>query len=446
MNRFFLLVLGIFLFAVQPVLAAAPGLSVTGAIQEALNNNDEIKAASESLAAGKEEIGVANSRLLPKVTLEERALRTNNPGYVFSTKMDQGRFTLQDLQGAPDTFNQPGLINDFQTTVSIMQPVVAKEADIGITMARQEYAAQQADFIRKREEVAFAVVQAYLSLHTAAEYKTAAETALVDAREHLRIADSRYKAGLGLYSDMLRASTAVTGAEEKLVSVQKNLTVAKRQLGLLLGKAEPVEIDGSFPSLPLRDIGYYTNTAKARADVKALELRCENSQNNVNLKAAGNLPTFSVGAGYQMNDPDKPFGSAGDNWQVMAVLQWNVFDGTRTEHESRKARRQLEESRIYLDGLKKKVAFQVYEAFAGVEEAAKNVELAQAALASAAEGKRLVEARYQNSLSPIVDVLDAQLNLDNARAGVVEKENNYRQALTKLSYSSGTLLTDFAIK
>ncbi len=65
---------------------------------------------------------------------------------------------------------------------------------------------------------------------------------------------------------------------------------------------------------------------------------------------------------------------------------------------------------------------------------------------TAAEGTRLVQKRYENSLSPFVDLLDAQLNLDRTRANLAARKNEYLTSIAKLSFESGTILKDFEIE
>ena len=420
--------------------------SLAEAIRTALANNDELKAFKSSVAAGKEDIGIARSSLQPKVTLEERALQTNNPGYGLMIKMNQKQFSAQDLAGAPGTFNYPGTLTDYQTTLSFEQPLYLKKAAVAVTMAKKEQMAKAADFRRRQQEVALNVVQAYLAVHTAAEYVKVAEMGLEDAREHLRIAQARYKSGLGLYSDTLRAATAVTDAEQRLVTARKDLNVAKRQLGLTLGLSAPAGIMDSLPEpSALAGIEHYRQAALNRPDIAALETRLDIARDNVALARADSLPMLGIGASYQLNDHQHPFGAEGESWQVAAFLRWDVFDGTKTARASDKARLEAQEAADRLAGYKKKVLFDVDNAFDAVDEAAKNVDLAKASLASAAEGKRLVETRYANSLSPIVDMLDAQVNYDNARARLVARENAYLLALANLGFASGTILSDFGI-
>jgi outer membrane protein TolC len=80
-----------------------------------------------------------------------------------------------------------------------------------------------------------------------------------------------------------------------------------------------------------------------------------------------------------------------------------------------------------------------------VDEERKNVALSVAALQTAEEGRRLVKERYENALSPLTDLLDAQVSLDHARASLVSAENNYRFSVAKLGFESGTILKDLGV-
>ncbi|MGD0282286.1 MAG: TolC family protein, partial [Dissulfurispiraceae bacterium] len=99
-----------------------------------------------------------------------------------------------------------------------------------------------------------------------------------------------------------------------------------------------------------------------------------------------------------------------------------------------------------LKGLIDTVSFKVYESYLGIDEAKKNLELSRSELKAAEEGKRLVQVRYENSLSPLVDLLDTQASLDHARANLVVRENDYRIAVANLCYESGTILKDLNIE
>lgn len=421
-------------------------LSLKEAIEQAITGNPELRANANLLLAQREDIGIARSFLLPKLIFEERFLRTNNPTYAFMAKLNQERFSRADLAGAPDTFNHPETINDFQTSFSFEQALFAPKAFIGVDMAKKEYSAKNEDFKRKKEEVALNVFRTFLGIQTAREFVAVTEKGIEDAKEHLRIAEILYNTGLGLYSDMLRAQVALSSTEEKNVSARKNLEVAKRALGLMLGLTESVDAQKERPSLEVRELEYYADTALTRKDLKGLEARYKNAENALKMANAGYLPVVGFGGSYQLNSHSYPLGEEGNSWQMMAFLRWELFDGTKREYERSKAQYQIAEAGEYLEGLKKQISFMIYDAYLTVDETRKKLELAGHALKAAEEGRRLVKTRYDNALSTMVDLLDVQTNLDASRANVVEKEGAYLTALATLGFQSGTILRDLGIE
>jgi outer membrane protein TolC len=362
---------------------------------------------------------------------------------VFSIKLNEGRFKESDFEIS--SLNNPDPVSDFETNVSVEQPILAIQEALALKSANKDYLAKREEFGRLREYVAFRVVETYIQVGTAKEFVRVARKALEDAGEQLRIANSRFKSGMGLYSDTLRAETAVTEAEQQLVSTEKNLKVAKRSLGLLLGLDESVDTEAVTEGIALRGFEYYTEKSLSRKDVASLQYRYESARTNVSIADAGYLPRIGVRGTYQLNDRDAPFGSEGDSWFVAAILRWEIFNGGRREYERVRASHTASQMEESLEGIKKSVSLSVYESFLAVEEAKKNVELAEKSLETAAEGTRLVRKRYENSLSPFYDLLDSQLNLDRTRANLVAKQNGYSLSVARLSFESGTILEDLGI-
>ncbi len=425
-------------------LADERRFSLAEALRYSLRENPELRAFNNGLLGRKEEIGIARSFLLPKITFEERFMRTNNPTYAFMAKLNQRRFTEQDF--AVSSLNEPPPVNDFQTALSFEQPIFAPAAWIGVNMAETEFTAKGAEMRRKKEEVVFGVFKAFLGVQTARSFVAVAEKGIEDAKEHLRIAESRYDASLGLYSDVLRARVSLSSAEEAAVSAAKNLAVAKRALGLMLGLSESADADDGRPSMNVRKLDEYYSASLSREDLKSAEARSRNAANSLKLADAGYLPVLGIGGSFQMNDHSMPLGSEGDSWQLTAFLRWQLFDGTRREHERNKAKFAASEAEEQLAGFRKQVSFMVYDAFLGVEAWRKRLELAKTSLESAEEGRRLVRTRYENSLATLVDLIDAQMSLDSARAEVVERESGYLTAIASLGFQSGTLLADLGLE
>lgn len=432
----------------QPLVRTASAeekkVSLKEALQYGLHGNPEIKAAETELLASHEEIGIAASNLLPKISFEERFTRTDNPTYAFMAKLNQKRFAERDF--AISSLNNPTPVNDFQSALSLEQPLFAPKARAGIEIAENDFSSRKYEFGRKKEELVLNIFKAVLNVQTSKAFVGVAETGRADALEHLRIAEERYKTGMGLYSDTLRAKVALAAAEERLVSSAKDLDVTKKALGLMLGLSESVDVTGERPSLSVKGIEYYNAVSGYRADLKSVALRSRNAESSLRIANAGYLPVVGVGASYQMNDHKVPLGAEGDSWTVAAFLRWEIFDGTKREHERAKAKLNIRAAEEHLDGLRKAVSFQVYQAYLELTEAKERLELAGAALESAQEGTRLVQKRYENSLAPMLDLLDSQASLDSTRAEAVMRDGAYLAAVANLYFQSGTILTELGVQ
>ena len=442
MKKFFLAL--IIFFSVSEFTFAEDAITVKSvdfkeAIVIALENNHEIRAIKNSLSASERDIGITRSFLMPKVRVGEDFISTNNPAQVFALKLNQTRLTAADFAAAPGSFNYPGNITNFLTFGMVELPVFDKKSLVSLKMAKTKYSADGYMFLRKQEELINKVAQSYLQIGTAEEYVKAAEAGVKDAREHLRIAEVRYKSELGLYSDVLRAKTQFTEAEQKLVSAKKNLNVTKKGLGTLLSLKEAVEITNKTPILDLKPIDYYKEFSMERNDIRAMRINVKNAKNGIKLAHAAWYPTLSLNASYNFYNSNYPFGGEGNNYIAGAFLHWDLFDGNKRKYDALKAKDKTKEAQEYLAALKDGIDFKVFEAFSGVEEANKNFELAQIALKSAEEGERLVMKRWQASLAPFVSVLDAQSNLNLARANLVKSSNDLKANLITLYYESGAI-------
>jgi outer membrane protein TolC len=421
-------------------------VSLKTAVQLALENNHQIKAFAYSVSASQQDVHIARGDMLPKIAIEENLTRTDIPAYAFSSKLNQQRFSSADLAGAPGTFNNPGYLNNYQTVVSIEQPLFAPMASVGRDIAEKQSQAKGEEYQRAREEIVYRVIREYLTVHTAKEMVIACANSVNDADEHARISRLQYDANLGLYSDVLRSSTAQKQAQQNLITAHKNLRMAKRSLGMAMGTQDSFDVEPDFPTITIEPIERYTAAAISRRDIRAMHKNIEAAKKNIDLATAEYLPVAGFRADYQLDDHRNAFGSEGAGLFGGVFLKWYVFEGAKRDAQRAKARFELSRTMENMYELENVISLRVYQAWLSVEEAQKNMELAKSAMETSAEGMRLVRKRYENSLSPLVDLLDAQLMLDNSRANLAAKENEYRTAVATLLFESGTILSDFKLE
>lgn len=422
---------------VVPPLQAEQRLTLSEATAEALAASDLLRAEEARADAAAGSVEAARGALRPTVTVEERYTRTDNPAYDFSFKINQGSFTPADLRGAPGTFNDPDPISDFQTSLTLTQPLWSRRASLGIAIAKAEQGAVSHERERRREEVAHRVLQAWLGAGAAEAYREAAIHAEADAAEHLRLAGVAEAAGTGLASDRLRAEVALAEARRMLLAVENDLEIARRGLGLAIGREEPVApaIEQGVQQPP--DLEALLAVAGTRRDLQALEARVAGARLAADAARAARLPEVGLTGALQANDPDVPLGVSGTSYLVGVGVTWNIFDGKRSRAAEDQAEAAARQAESYLAAMTKEARFRVREAWLRWKEAGAGIAIADGALVSAEESVRLVRMRYENGLAPMVTLLDAQTALNKARSDAARARTGAAAARGELLFRAG---------
>ncbi len=420
-------------------------LSFNEAVKMAVEKNHKLRAFKNKVNAQKHFINVQRGDFLPSVNFAQGFMWTNNPAEVFGIKLNQENITSADFARAPASFNDPGSQRNFLSEITLEQSVFNKSNFHKLKIAKNQHEAGKNDYLRTREKVILEVVKAYLQVQNSQKYVEVAEKSIDAAEEHNRIANVRYKNELGLYSDVLRTNTFLKKAEQRLVSAQKNHEVAKKALGLVIGVKNRVETVDNVPEIKPFELAVHRDRALNRSDIRAMEINYENAKNKIKMQKALYYPTLEAGGNYRVYSEDAPFGFEGNNFSLYGSFRWNLFNGMKRPHLLKIAEYEMEQAKEMLEEAKDRAEYEVFNAYQAVDEKRKNLELAESALSSAEEGMKLVEVRYKNSLSPIIDILDAQLNLDQARADIIRSRNEYLFSLINLSFVSGGIIEELNV-
>jgi outer membrane protein len=105
--------------------------------------------------------------------------------------------------------------------------------------AQANLASARAQIDSLRQQVRVDVVQAQLAVRANKESLSATGEALVNARERLRLAEGRYRAGVGSVIELGDAQVALTTAAAQRVQAEYNLASSRAQLLRALGREVP---------------------------------------------------------------------------------------------------------------------------------------------------------------------------------------------------------------
>lgn len=443
-QAFMILTLTIMAAAQATAACAVQSLTLKEAIGTALEKNHLVKAASHHAEAARQGIAMAESHYYPSVSFEETFAASNAPTQAFMMKLDEARFTQNDF--LTNNLNHPAAYHDFRTALTVNQPLYRPSTAPVRELAARESEKQDLALEAARQDTAFQVFAFYLEVQKAAAQLQAADRAIKDARENMRLATVRRDAGVGLLSDELRARTHLSSVEQRLISARNNLELAKMRLANVVGLDNGQEIDIAEPAtVPIPAFSpenLVTTALESRKELQQYRADLGRSEAALKLARSAYLPELGAFASYQMNANNAPFGVDNDAWMAGVSLKWQIFDGLRRYRDRDRAVAERSAAAESLEQSSRDVTLQAQESRLRREEMGKRLEVARHALQDAEETVRLLTRRFENSLATMVELLDAQNALNQVRSDLAESEANYVLAGGRVYYATGTFLKE----
>ena len=163
----------------------------------------------------------------------------------------------------------------------------------------------------------------------------------------------------------------------------------------------------------------------------------EIAQKDIARARAGHYPTLALQGNYEVNSED--FSDSNDNYTVGAVLRVNLYSGQGISSRTATAKSMLARVKALRKAQELGVRVETQRAFYHAQSAWQSIAVARQAVDQAEEGLRIVANRYGGGLLTIVDLLDAQTALQQARTHHYKAMHDYQVARIKLALAVGVI-------
>jgi len=379
-------------------------------------------------------VAAAKSQSGPK---QAQAVRPRDDSTGTGTGTGTGQ---QPGNGSFNTGNS-GYNNNYSARLSVTQ---------GIDLFRLVPAAQDVerltsdfyatDLDRIQNETALSVKNQFFNvLRDQAQAAVYAQQVAADT-ESVRVTQARVTAGAAAQYDLLTAQTTLSNAQQQLSSARNTLTLAQVNLNNLLGVGADEVIGLQEPPPPLTqtfNTQRLTQTALARRpELHQADNNVLIAQRLIKLAGVSLLPSLSVvGSGnYNGNvSGSSPHGVV----SLSAVLGIPLYDGGATRAKVREAQSDLRSQEITRDQLRQNVSIEIRQALSNINDAQTRATSAGAGVTQATEAYRLATVRYQNGIGTILDEVNAQAQLAQARTNLLNAQYDYQTSLAQLVRAIG---------
>jgi len=405
-----------------PVDASQP-LTLAEVANASLCNNPqtrEVWANARVLAAG---VGIARSAYLPSVSDNISAdLNWNRP---------------ESSRNNPYT----GLSNSIAASYLLYD---FGGRDANLESARQLLAAASATQNTVLQNILLAAVQAYYQVQASLAALDALRETERAAEESFRAADARHRAGVATPADKLQAQTALAQATLNRITAEGSLRTAFGVLANIMGLPANQELRlasaNPVPANPeiVQDINALIEQARERRpDLMASKAQLRAAEADIEVSKAAAKPSVSVFTGYSFSDGSNL--TSNNNSAVGINVEIPIFNGFANTYQIRSAKALADLRAAQRDTLRLQISLDVWRAYHNLRTSAQSISAARTLVESAEESARVAFGRYKAGVGNILDVLNAQSALADARQQFVQSSLNWNIARASLAQSMGAL-------
>lgn len=411
-----------FLVAIMLASALTQGageiLSLSRAIEMARVAHPDARAAAAAEDAARAREEAARAAWFPRVTMQERWQRGNEPVFAFGALLDQRRFA--DANFAIATLNRPRAINDYRAGITIRQPLFDPAATtVAMGMARAGSSLAAADRREVAGDVAVAVAESYGRVLSAESARRAAEGAIGAAVSDRDRAAARRDAGRATDADVLAIDVHVARLRARAIGLRSDAEIARATLNRLIGVASDaiwVLADPADAGTLVRPANstFEEDALRNRADVAAARSRVAFAEAAARGARAARRPTVALEGGLAWNGGTWTDRAA--SWVVGVRADLSLSTGGAEAAMARAAASHTDQIRARQAGVESAARLEVRSALARLESARARRDVGAAAIAQARESERIIRDRYEAGLATTTDVLRAAEALLEAEA------------------------------
>lgn len=295
------------------------------------------------------------------------------------------------------------------------------------------------------------VVQTVLLSATVTYYQVQANLAALDAareaeragEESYKAANARYKAGVATPADMLQAQTAYAQLTLARITSEGNLQIAYGNLLNVMGlpanqKVTLANHHNTAPATILEDVNSLIEQAgRLRPDLVASEAQVKAAMASIDASKAAAKPTISVSVSNGFQDGSQLSSS---NSSVLGLnVSIPLFAGYAPTYRIRAAEATADLRAAQRDQLRLQISLDVWNAYQSLRTSLEANTATRVLLDSAEQSYRVALGRYKAGVGNIIDTLNAQSALANARQQYIQAGLGANIARATLAQAMGAL-------
>ncbi|TAN41655.1 MAG: TolC family protein [Nitrospirae bacterium] len=394
-------------------------LTLDECIDIGLQTNPSAEISLQNLKGHQERVGEAKGGYYPSFKLSS--------SYAYTTPLDSRAATSPDLY---DTrFYVKQTLYDAGATSNLVEG------------ARQNIRVQEYDVRKIKLDIVLNIKGAFYEALKRRDLLGAAKNSLDSAEKHLEQAKALYGEGLSPRSDVIKTEVQVSNARLDLIKAENALLFAKANLAAAMGLSAAmtfeIKAEAPDPQTPLLPTLTATmaHAYDRRPEVRGVKAKIESAHTSIKQIESGLYPNLSIDASYGWQETN--FIPQDRKWSVGLTVSIPVFERLTTQSKINQAKANLNGTKAVELQTLRNVELEVRQAWLSLKEALERAGVTKKTLEQAGEDMRVSEGRYKEGLGNVLELIDAQTALTQAKTNDIVSIYDIANAKAKLDRATG---------
>ncbi len=393
---------------------------------KAIQNNSDLKISQQDYAIAKANYEQTRAVILPNLNLSNTSTFTNNPLHAFGFKLLQESVTVPDF--SPDLLNNPGQVENFNTRIELMQPLINVDGWNKRKAANYQLQLANLQTNRVQDRIELEVTKTYMQLQLAYKSVDVIEKAKQTALENKKIAKNKLDQGLLHNADYLNVEVRLTEIENQLQFANSNVKNISDYLAFLIGENNINTLRPTNElSMQVLNFNEEIKLNIDRNDIQAMQFGVDAQEQMLKSSKMSFVPKANAFASYEWND-EEVFGFGSNNYLFGLQLSWNIFGGYKNIGKIHQEKAQLEKANLNKESYIAQSELELNKAKRQLTDVKNNLTLSKLALDQSEEALRIKTNRFEQGLEKTSDLLYVETQYQ-------EKELDFFQAIFNYNYT-----------
>jgi outer membrane protein TolC len=403
-----------------------PFLTLERAVEIGLKNQPSLKAMEAQRNMAAYEVDISRTQFFPMFSANSFLTKADFPTIFDSVSPSTPSYSL--LVPGESFWNQ---------NFSVMLPLFTGGRNTGtLKKSRLEKEAADYDYRAARLDLILQIKTGYRIALYFRELRQTYEELVKESEARAKVDRVSYEAGKVAYANVLRNEARLAQSKQMLTNTEKDYQTALVQLRTLMGVDSRSVIDLAKEPLEPEKANLTReqslNTAlNNRPDILALSQRLKAANEDLTVSRSDLYPQIAFSATYDIfKGADDSSDSA---YSAGLLVSFPFFRSGETFHKINQSRENLKQAEYNYQAEILKTQAEVDSAWLALQAAAKNIETARAGVVQAEEDFRIIKLAYEAGKKIQVEYLDAQVALFQAKTDYAKAILDYNMSVDQLN-------------